>query len=98
MANPIIIRKIPTKWRKCIDFIDLSKACPKDYFLVPSITQLVDTTARHELLSFMDAYFGYNQIRMAKIDEEKTSFVTDWDIYCYMVMSFGLRNSSAIYQ
>ena len=59
-----------------MDFTDLNKACPKNSFPLPRIDQLVDSTARHKLLMFMDAFLGYNQIRMAKEDQEKTSFIT----------------------
>ncbi|KAL5565579.1 hypothetical protein UlMin_028743 [Ulmus minor] len=64
-------------WRVCVDFTDLNKACPKDSFPLPRIDQLVDATAGHELLSFMDAYSGYNQIRMHQPDQEHTAFLTD---------------------
>ena len=60
----------------CIDFIDLNNACPKDSFPLPRIDQLVDSTADHELLTFMDAFSGYNQILMKEEDWEKTAFVT----------------------
>ena len=52
----------------------------------------------HSLLSFIDAYSGYNQIRMHPADEEKTSFITDQGTYCYRVMPFGLKNAGATYQ
>ena len=58
----------------------------------------MDATAGHELLSFMDAYSSYNQIRMWLEDEDKTSFTTDHGLYCYKVMLFGLKNAGAIYQ
>ena len=61
----------------CVDFTDLNKVCPKDSFPLPRIDQLVDAKAGHELLSFMDAYSGYNQIKMHKPDEDKTTFTTD---------------------
>jgi len=51
------VKKKNGKWRI---YIDLSKVCPKDSFPLPSIDQMVDATADHELLSFMDAYSGYN--------------------------------------
>ena len=59
-----------------MDFIDLNNACPKDSFPLPRIDQLVDSTAGHELLTFMDAFSGYNQILMKEEDWEKTAFVT----------------------
>lgn len=76
----------------CIDFIDLNKACPKANFSLPMIDQLVDITTGHETLSFMDVYPGYNQIKMYEHDQEKTSFIINKGIYCYMVMPFGLKN------
>ena len=81
------------KWRVCIDFTNLNEACPKDNYPLPRIDQLTEVTAGHELLSFMDAYFGYNQIKMHPPDEDKTAFTTGWGIYCYKVMPFGLKNA-----
>ena len=46
----------------------------------------------------MDAFFGYNQIKMDKEDQEKTLFVTNQGLFCYKVMSFGLKNTGATYQ
>ena len=98
LANPVLVKKKNGKWRTCIDFTDLNKACPKDSFPLPRIDQLVDATAGHQLLSFMDAYSGYNQIPMSPLDEEHTSFITDRGLYCYKVMPFGLKNAGATYQ
>jgi len=81
-----------------IDFIDLNKACPKDNFPLPRMDKLVDSTSAHELLSFMDSFFGYNQVHMNEIDQEKTSFITDRGLYCYKMMPFGLKNARATYQ
>ena len=82
----------------CVDFTDLNKACPKDSFLLPRIDQLVDSTTKYKLLTFMDAFSRYNQIKMAKEDQEKTTFITSQGLYCYKVMPFGLKNVGAIYQ
>jgi hypothetical protein len=71
---------------------------PKRQFPLPRIDQLVDSTARHKLLTFMDACSGYNQIVMDKDDQEKTSFITSRGLFCYRVMPFGLKNARAIYQ
>jgi len=54
---------------------------------------MVEATTGNELLSFMDAFSGYNQIPMHKDDQEKTSFITDRGTYCYKVMPFGLKNA-----
>ena len=58
----------------------------------------MDATLEHQLLSFMDAYSGYNQIPMHVPDQEHTSFITDRDLYCYKVMPFRLKNASETYQ
>ena len=81
----------------CVDFTDLNRACPKDSYPFPRIDTLVDSTTRHELLSFMDAFLGYNQIKMNEDDQEKTSFVTSQGLFCYKVMPFGLKNAGATY-
>ena len=81
-----------------MDFTDLNKACPEDGFPLPKIDQLVDSTAGHSLLSFMDAFSGYNQIPMDKQDEESTRFITNMGLFCYRVMPFGLKNAGATYQ
>ena len=81
-----------------MDFTDLNKACPKDSYPLPCIDQLVDSTVGHRLLSFMDAFSRYNQIRMDEADQEKTSFVTSQGLFCYKVMPFGLKNVGATYQ
>ena len=82
----------------CVDFTDLNKACLKDNFPFPRIDTLVDSTARYELLSFMDAFSGYNQIKMNKDDQERTSFVTSQGLFCYKVILFRLKNTGAMYQ
>ena len=81
-----------------MDFTDLNKACPEDSYPLPHIDQLVDSTVGHRLLSFMDAFSGYNQIRMDETDQEKTSFVTSQGLFCYKMMSFGLKNAGTTYQ
>ena len=98
LANVVMVKKPNGKWRMCVDFTDLNKACPKDSYPLPRIDQLVDSTAGHKLLSFMDAFSGYNQIKMDEADQEKTSFVTSQGLFCYEVMPFGLKNVGATYQ
>ena len=82
----------------CIDFTNLNDACPKDCFPLPMIDTLIDATAGHEMLSFMDGFSGYNQVKMYKDDIPKVSFITDFGVYCYLVMAFGLKNVGATYQ
>ena len=82
----------------CGDFRDLNKACPKDDFPLPHIDVLVDNTTGSELMSFMDGFSGYNQIKMATKDMTKTTSTVEWGIYYYTVMPFGFKNSGATYQ
>jgi hypothetical protein len=98
LANVVLVKKSNGKWRMCVDFTDLNKACPKDSFPLPRIDALVDSTSGYELLSFMDAFSYYNQILIHPEDREKTAFITDRGLYCYKVMPFGLKNAGATYQ
>ena len=82
----------------CVDFIDLNKACPKDSYPLPRVNVLVNFTTQHQLLSFMDAFLGYNQIKMDEVDQEKILFFTSQGLFCYKVMSFSLKNVGATYQ
>jgi hypothetical protein len=92
LANTVMVKKANGKWRMCIDFTDLNKACPKDEFPLPRIDSLVDAAASSELMSLLDCYSGYHQIWM-KEDEPKTSFITPSGTYCYLRMPEGLKNA-----
>ena len=98
LANVVVVKKANSKWRLCIDFTDVNRACPKDSFPLPRINLIVDATVGQELLSFMDAFSGYNQISMDPDDQEKTSFITGQGTYYYRVIPFGLKNPGDTYQ
>ena len=98
LVNVVLVKKANGKWRICVDFTDLNKACPKDSFPLPRIDQLVDSIAGHKLLMFIDAFLGYNQIKMVEEDQEKITFITSQGLYCYKVMPFGLKNAEVTYQ
>jgi hypothetical protein len=93
LANTVMVKKTNGKWRTCIDFTDLNKACPKDEFPLPRIDSLVDAEASSELVSLLDYYLGYHQIWMKKEDEPKTSFITPSGTYCYLRMPEGIKNA-----
>ncbi|XP_074277819.1 uncharacterized protein LOC141601433 [Silene latifolia] len=76
LSNVVVVLKKNGKWRVCVDFTDLNKACPKDPFPLPHIDAMVDATAGHEVLTFLDAWSGYNQIKMHPQDQEKTAFMS----------------------
>jgi len=98
ISNVVLVKKSNGKWRMCVDYTDLNRACPKDAYPLPNINKLVDNSSGYKLLSFMDAYSGYNQIPMAEEDKNKTAFRTESGNYCYNVMLFDLRNVGATYQ
>ena len=64
LANIVMVKKANRRWRICVDFTDLNKACPKDNYPLPWIDVLVDLVTKHQLLSFMNAFSGYNQIKL----------------------------------
>ena len=76
LANVVMVKKANGKWRMCVDFMDLNNECLKDSFPQPRIDQLMDSTAEHKLLTFMDAFSEYNQIQMVEEDQEMTAFIT----------------------
>jgi hypothetical protein len=98
LANPVLVKKKGGKWRMCVDYTGLNKACPKVPYPLPRIDQIVDSTAMCETLSFLDAYSGYHQIKMKESDQLTISFITPFGMYCYTIMPFGLRNAGATYQ
>ena len=93
-----MVKKKTGKWRVCVDFTDLNRACPKDPFPMPRIDLLVDAAVGHPRMSFLDDFQGYHQIPLALDDQEKTAFVTSVGNYHYKVMLFGLKNAGSTYQ
>jgi hypothetical protein len=93
LANSVLVPKKTGGLRMCIDYTDLNKHCPKDPFPLPRIDQVVDSTTGSVLLCFLDCYSGYHQIALHPDDEDKTMFITPHGIYCYKVMTFGLKMS-----
>ena len=98
LANTVVVKKKNGKWRVCVDFTDLNRACLKDLFPMPKIDQLVDATYGHPRMSFLDAFQGYHQIALALEDQGKTAFISPDANYHYTVMPFGLKNAGATYQ
>lgn len=90
VANEVLVKKTNEKWRMCVYFRHLNKACLKDSYPLPRINQLVAATSSHNLFTFMDAYLGYNQIQMAEGDAQHIAFYVDSNIYHYTVIHLGL--------
>ncbi|XP_075486426.1 uncharacterized protein LOC142526036 [Primulina tabacum] len=98
LANIVPVMKKNEKLRVCIDFRDLNCATPKDVYVMPVANMLVDAVAKNELMSFMDGFSGYNQIK--EEDVSKTAFrcLEAIGTFELLVMPFGLKNAGATYQ
>ena len=75
VSNPILVDKKQGAIRICTNFRDLNRAFPKDNFPTPFINQILDECARSKVFSFMDGFFGYNQIHIKPEDQHKTIFI-----------------------
>jgi len=98
LENVVLVKKANEKWRMCVDFTDLNKACLKDSYPLLSIDALMDSASGCRMLNFLDDFSRYNQIKMYPKDECKTTFMTELSCYCYILMHFGLKNAGATYQ
>jgi hypothetical protein len=85
IANIVMVKKANGKWRMCIDFTNLNRACPKYEFPLPKIDSLIDASDTLKIMSSLDCYSGYHKIWMKKEDEPKTSFLT----LATLIVTFG---------
>jgi hypothetical protein len=97
LANVVMVQKKSGKWRMCIDFTGLNKACPKDNFPLPRIDKIVDSTAGCKVMSLLDCFSGYHQIYMKEEDKASTSFITPFGMYCFIRMPEGLKNAGSTF-
>jgi hypothetical protein len=98
VSNPVPIDKKGGSIHVCVDYRDINKACPKGNFPTPFVDQIFDDCASSEILSLMDAFFGYSQINIAPEDQHKTTFVCPWGTFAYRKIRFGLKNAGATFQ
>jgi len=94
----VIVPKKNGKGRVCVDYRVLNKATQKDHFPLPFIDQVLDSLSRKKFFSFLDGFSGYNQIRIAPQDQDKTTFISPWGTFSYRVLPFGLCNAPATFQ
>jgi hypothetical protein len=97
LANTVPVKKKNVKWRMRVDFLDLNKACKKNDFPLERVDKVVDEAANNEMLSLLDMFSGYHQIRVRREDEEKTSFITPFGTYCFVRMPEGLKNAGCTF-
>ncbi|MCO5564375.1 hypothetical protein L7F22_018035 [Adiantum nelumboides] len=94
----VVVPKKNGKLRVCVDYKNLNVQTIKDSFPLPFIDMMLDEIAGHEMYSFMDGYSGYNELKIALEDREKTTFIPEWGVFMYLVMPFGLCNAPATFQ
>ena len=97
LANIVMVQKKSSKWRMCIDFTSLNKACPKDNFHLPRIDKIIDSTTGYKVMSLLDCFSGYHQIYMQEEDKASTSFITPLDTYFFIWMPKGLKNAGSTF-
>nr|GEY31238.1 reverse transcriptase domain-containing protein [Tanacetum cinerariifolium] len=91
--NELVLTRLVTGWRVCIDYMKLNKATRKDHFLLPFMDQMLERLAENEYYFFLDGFFGYFQIPIDLKDQEKTTFTCPYGTFAYKRMPFGLCNA-----
>jgi hypothetical protein len=97
VSNIITVAKKQETIRVCVDYQDLNKACLKDNYPTPFIDQTIDNCARSVIFSFMDGFYGYNQIGILSANQQKTTFICLWGTFAYQKLPFGLKNVGATF-
>jgi hypothetical protein len=96
-GSPPTVQERNGKWQMCTDFTDLNNCLPKDDFPLTRIDKIVDSTTGCEMMALLDCFSGYYQIWLHK-EDEKISFITPFDTYCYLRMPKGLRNAGPTFE
>ena len=98
VSNIAPVNKKQGTIRVCIDFRDLDKDYLKDNIPTLHINHIIDNCAGSVIFSFMDGFFGYNQIEIFPADQHKTTFIFPWGTFAYKKLPFGLKNAGATFQ
>lgn len=98
VSNLVPVRKKNGDIRLCIDFRNLNISSLKDSYALPNMEILLQKVTGNELLSMMDRFSGYNQVKVKESEQYKTAFTTPWGTYVYARIPFGLTNVGATFQ
>jgi hypothetical protein len=93
----VVVPKKNGKLKICVNFNKLNVATKKDPYLLPFTNEVMNIVARHDVYSFLDGYFRYHQIFITLEDIYKTTFVTNWGAFTWVIMSFGVENGPPTY-
>ncbi|GKD75851.1 putative nucleotidyltransferase, ribonuclease H [Tanacetum coccineum] len=96
--DELILQRIITGWRVCIDYRKLNNATRKDHFPLLFIDKMLERFVGHEYYCFLDGFYGYFQIPISPEDQEKTMFTCPYWTFVYKRMPFGLCNALATFQ
>jgi hypothetical protein len=97
-SNLVLVRKTTGQIRLCIDFHTLNRASIKDHFPLPNMEMILQQVAGSQMMTLLDGFSGYNQIKVKRVDKYKTTFITRWGTFAYEHMPFGLSNAGATFQ
>nr|GFC51673.1 RNA-directed DNA polymerase homolog [Tanacetum cinerariifolium] len=96
--NELILTRLVTGWRVCIDYRKLNEATRKDHFPLPFMDQMLERLAGNQYYCFLYGFFGYFQISIDPKDQEKTTFTCPYKTFAYRRMPFGLCNAPGMFQ
>nr|GEV09478.1 reverse transcriptase domain-containing protein [Tanacetum cinerariifolium] len=96
--NELILTRLVTGWRVCIDYHKLNEATCKDHFPLPFMDQMLERLAGNQYYCFLDCFSGYFQIPIDPKDQEKTTFTCPYKTFAYCRMPFGLCNAPGTFQ
>ena len=98
VSNLVHVQKATSQIRLCVDFRALNRASIKDHFPLPNMEMILQQVAGSQMMSLLDSFLGYNQIKVKREDKYKTTFITHWGTFAYERMPFGLSNATATFQ
>nr|GEX00188.1 reverse transcriptase domain-containing protein [Tanacetum cinerariifolium] len=96
--NELILTRLVTGWRVCIDYRKLNEATRKDHFPLPFMDRMLERLAGNQYYCFLDGFSSYFQIPIDPKDQEKTTFTCPYGTFAYRRMPFGLCNAPGTFQ